>query len=155
MFQTFNLLSSLTALENVEVRSPTLDHHPACTFVHLFIHSAMWCMDQMPMILDGRLSASERRERATYLLSRVGMSERLHHVPSQLSGGEQQRVRSARLDSCIVCPGYSQHTRARAWRTQQVTIARAIANRPDVLLLDEPTYDLTTITIQQRVRLVY
>lgn len=89
VFQTFNLLSSLTAIENVE----------------------------MPMILAGDLSRSERRERARMLLTRVGMAERLDHFPSQLSGGEQQRV----------------------------TIARAVANNPDVLLLDEPTGDLDTV----------
>lgn len=88
VFQTFNLLSSLSALENVE----------------------------MPMILAGDLSAEERRERATALLTMVGMGSRLDHVPSQLSGGEQQRV----------------------------TIARAMANKPDILLLDEPTGDLDT-----------
>lgn len=89
VFQTFNLLSSLTALENVE----------------------------MPMILAGRLTRTERRARAISLLERVGMGNRLDHQPSQLSGGEQQRV----------------------------TIARAMANDPAILLLDEPTGDLDTI----------
>jgi putative ABC transport system ATP-binding protein len=66
--QTFNLLPSMTALENVE----------------------------MPMVLSGMLSKKERRERATDLLRRVGMGHRLGHFPSQLSGGEQQRVTIAR-----------------------------------------------------------
>jgi len=87
-FQTFNLIGSMTAVENVE----------------------------LPMILHGTLSSSQIRERAMKLLTHVGLGDRAGHLPSQLSGGEQQRV----------------------------TISRAIANNPDVLLLDEPTGDLDT-----------
>jgi putative ABC transport system ATP-binding protein len=68
VFQTFNLISGMTALENVE----------------------------MPLTLHGALSAAERRERCTSILRSVGMGDRMHHVPSQLSGGEQQRVTIAR-----------------------------------------------------------
>lgn len=87
-FQTFNLIASMTAVENVE----------------------------LPMILAGDLTANEIRERALSLLEQVGLRDRANHLPSQLSGGEQQRV----------------------------TISRAISNNPDILLLDEPTGDLDT-----------
>lgn len=89
VFQTFNLISTMTAAENVA----------------------------LPMVLAGELSRGAIKERAHYLLSRVGMAGRVDHLPSQLSGGEQQRV----------------------------TIARAIANAPDILLLDEPTGDLDSV----------
>lgn len=61
VFQTFNLIGSLTALENVE----------------------------LPMQLQGKLSREEIRQRARYLLKSVGLETRMDHFPNMLSGGEQ------------------------------------------------------------------
>jgi putative ABC transport system ATP-binding protein len=98
VFQAFNLISSLTAVENVE----------------------------LPMALMGKLDSKQRRCRAMQLLESVGMGARADHLPSQLSGGEQQRV----------------------------TIARAIANNPKLLILDEPTGDLDTQNTEIVLRLL-
>jgi putative ABC transport system ATP-binding protein len=89
VFQRFYLLPMLTALENVE----------------------------LPMAEAGQ-GRDVRRQRASELLSFVGLAGRERHRPTQLSGGEQQRV----------------------------AIARALANRPAILLADEPTGELDART---------
>ena len=71
---------------------------------------------EMPMKIKGKLRYKKIRERALSLIEKVGLTNRINHFPNQLSGGEQQRV----------------------------TIARALVNSPDILLLDEPTGDLDT-----------
>lgn len=68
VFQSFNLISTMTALENVE----------------------------LPMTIDNILSEKEKRRRALSLLQRVGLEDRADHIPSELSGGEMQRVAIAR-----------------------------------------------------------
>lgn len=92
VFQSFNLLPSRTALQNVE----------------------------LPMVFQGR-SPHERKEEAVQALRRVGLGHRLHHLPTQMSGGEKQRV----------------------------AVARSLVNRPRILLADEPTGNLDTKTAQE------
>ena len=96
VFQSFQLLPRLTALQNVE----------------------------LPMVYAG-IGRSERRARASELLERVGLGSRMSHKPTQLSGGQQQRV----------------------------AIARSLANRPDLLLADEPTGALDTHTGEEVLKL--
>jgi len=89
VFQHFNLIPTLTALENIDI---------AMRFA--------------------RVPKGRRRERAIDLLEQMGLRERMNHKPSELSGGEQQRV----------------------------SIARAMANHPAIILADEPTGEVDTKT---------
>lgn len=92
VFQTFNLVPYLTAIENV----------------------------QMPLYFGG-VPPAEQRDRATAMLERVGLGNRLDHKPSELSVGQQQRV----------------------------ALARMLANDPAVILADEPTGNLDPETAAQ------
>jgi putative ABC transport system ATP-binding protein len=96
IFQNFQLMPTLTALENVMV----------------------------PLELRGEKNV---KPRALDLLDKVGLAERSHHYPTQLSGGEQQRV----------------------------SLARAFSNRPKILFADEPTGNLDAETSEKVVKLLF
>jgi len=98
VFQSFQLIPTLTALENVQV----------------------------PLELSGTGSVREAAARAADLLTRVGLGDRVHHFPQQLSGGEQQRV----------------------------ALARAFVNEPRILFADEPTGNLDGSTGERIVELL-
>jgi putative ABC transport system ATP-binding protein len=97
IFQFFALIPVLTAYENVE----------------------------LPLLLSGARPA-ERRQRVMELLEAVGLADRTHHRPDQMSGGEQQRV----------------------------AIARALAPRPVLVLADEPTANLDTANGRQAMEIM-
>lgn len=85
-----------------------------------------WYNVSLPMIYN-RISPKKRKENAIQLLESVGLSERTTHLPNQLSGGERQRV----------------------------TIARALANNPEIILADEPTGNLDSKTGEDIMKIFY
>ena len=98
IFQSFNLISTMTALENVAI----------------------------PRIFAG-VAPEQARIDATTVLDQVGLGHRLDHLPHQVSGGQQQRI----------------------------AIARALVNKPAIILADEPTGNLDLKTGEEIIRILY
>jgi len=98
VFQTFNLIPVLTAMENVE----------------------------FPLILEGRHDTKERLRQTEDILTEVGLKDFLHRRPNEMSGGQQQRV----------------------------AVARALVKKPKLVLADEPTANLDSVTGEEILQLM-
>jgi putative ABC transport system ATP-binding protein len=99
IFQQFNLISALNVLENV----------------------------LLPLQFGKQFVGLDAKDRAKYLLDKVGLSDRLKHRPNELSGGQMQRV----------------------------AIARALVAKPEILLADEPTGNLDSVTGREIMQLLF
>ena len=98
VFQNFNLLPRVDVVDNVA----------------------------LPLVYQGGLNRRKRRRRATELLTKLGLDQRLRHRPNELSGGERQRA----------------------------SIARALVNEPSIVLADEPTGNLDSKTGREIMRIL-
>jgi putative ABC transport system ATP-binding protein len=98
IFQTFNLVNVLTLFQNVE----------------------------FPLLLQGKLTAGERKKRVEEMVEKVGLTPQMTQRPNELSGGQRQRV----------------------------AIARALVTRPSIVLADEPTANLDSVTGQNIIDLM-